>query len=164
MERTAEWVSQFKSLLSRDIYTDLVGVGNPIRRDDSVGIFIVSKLKRKLGSRPNKFVRIRDPSVSSERLLSKLDGKSVIIFDAIEHNSEPGSIFIVRLEESRFGFFATHNIPLKLVPGLSTNLQNAFVLGIQPEDVGVGEGLSKTVLHSANGIVDKLTQIIGEMS
>jgi hydrogenase 3 maturation protease len=164
MELAMEWASKLKSLFSIDTTTHLVGIGNPIRGDDSVGLYIVSELRKKLGSRPNKFIRIHETSISPERLLSKLESKSIVIFDAIEHNSEPGSIFIVRLKESRFGFFATHNIPLKLVPGLSTNLQNAFVLGIQPEDVGIGEWLSKTVLHSANEIVEKLTQIIGEMS
>jgi hydrogenase maturation protease len=93
-------------------------------------------------------------------LLSKVEAESVIIFDAIEHDSEPGSIIFARLGDTRFGFFATHNIPFKLIPCLSANLENVFVLGIQPRNIDIGEGLSETVLDSANEVVEKLQMII----
>jgi hydrogenase 3 maturation protease len=164
MEPTVEWQSPLEELLEKHGPVHLVGAGNPIRKDDAVGLFIASELRKRLGSRPNKLFRIYGSSIPPERLLAKIESGAIIMFDAVEHNSKPGSIIFARLEDTRFGFFATHNIPFKLIPGLSKNLGNAFVLGIQPGNIEIGEGLSEEVLNSANEVVEKLQRIIEGVS
>jgi len=166
LESGNDWAARAKSLLEskKAVPLHLVGVGNPIRKDDSVGIFICSKLKKKFGTRPNKLVRIYPP-FAPELLFSKISLKngSLIIFDAIEQNSVPGSIIFANIADTRFGYFATHNIPLKLIPNLSERLVNIFVLGIQPEDINVGEGLSEVVRESANEVIANFESFIEEI-
>src|SRR5579862_7948900 len=163
--RAADWSDQITSLLGSEgaAPLQLVGVGNPIKKDDSVGIFIVSKLKKKFGARPSKSVRIHPP-LAPELLFSKINLKtgSLIIFDAIEQNSSPGSIIFANIADTKFGYFATHNIPMKLIPAVSERVANIFVLGIQPQDIDIGEGLSETVLRSADEVVAKLGTRIEE--
>jgi hydrogenase maturation protease len=140
----------------------LVGVGNPIGRDDSVGIHVVSTLRRRHGARPRPDVWIHRTVLGQERTLSKLGGRknSVVIFDAVECNREPGQLFCAKLSESRFGFFVTHNIPLKLIPGVAAGLENAWVVGIQPKDTGVGEEMTETVRHSAEVLIGSVGRLL----
>jgi hydrogenase maturation protease len=91
-----------------------------------------------------------------------LDGrkKSVVIFDAVECNLGPGRVFCARLSDSKFGFFATHNIPLKLMPGVEDILADAWVVGIQPKDTGFGEDLTEPVRRSAEQVVELVGRIL----
>jgi hydrogenase 3 maturation protease len=166
LESEKDWAACTRAFLeSREaVPLQLAGVGNPIRKDDSVGMFIVSKLRKKLGARPNNQVRIYPP-LTPELLFSKISLKtsSLIIFDAVEQNSAPGSIIFANIADTKFGYFATHNVPLKLIPNLSKRMANIFVLGIQPEDTDIGEGLTEVVLNSANEVVAKLETFIGEI-
>jgi hydrogenase maturation protease len=141
----------------------IVGVGNPIRRDDGVGIFIASHLRKKFGARPNRQVRI-DSTLAPEFLFSKmtLEKGSLLVLDAIEQNSPPGSIVFAKIEDTKFGYFATHNVPLTLIPNLAGKIGKIFVLGIQPENIDIGEGLSEVVLHSANEVIAEFETIFQE--
>jgi len=143
----------------------IVGVGNPIRQDDAVGLEIVSSLRRRLGTRPAPNIVIHPPSLMPERLLSRaaVGGRGLMVFDAVEANREPGSIVCASLAETKFGFFATHNVPLRLIPGVADNLERCFVLGIQPESLGVGEELSATVTEAKSRVVAAMSTIIGGM-
>ena len=160
-----DWAARAKTFMeSKDaLPLRIVGVGNPIRKDDCVGIFIASHLRKKFGARPNTQVRIY-PTVATELLFSKmtLEKGSLLVFDAVEQNSPPGSIVFANIADTKFGYFATHNVPLKLIPNLSGKMGKIFVLGIQPEDIDIGEGLSEVVLHSANEVITELETIFQE--
>jgi Ni,Fe-hydrogenase maturation factor len=68
----------------------------------------------------------------------------------------PGEVILASLGDSKFGFFATHNIPLSLIPSLSANLENVYVGGVEPGELEVGEGLSDSVRSS----VAKITSVV----
>jgi hydrogenase 3 maturation protease len=163
MKHVEEWEGPVRSWLSSadDHTVHLVGVGNLIRRDDGVGLEVVSKLRKALGPRPTPKLRIHAPSLNPERIMSRVasKGDSLIVFDAVEANKRPGSIVCASLDDTKFGFFATHNIPLKLVPGVSESLDKMHVVGIQPESVDVGEGLSDIVRMASDRLVATITDI-----
>ncbi|HME18422.1 MAG TPA: hydrogenase maturation protease [Nitrososphaerales archaeon] len=142
-----------------------VGVGNPIRQDDAIGLEIVSSLRKKLGPNPSPNVVIHQPSLMPERLLSKVaaTGDRVVIFDAVEANRTPGAVVCASLADTKFGFFATHNVPLRLIPGVAGNLGRSFVVGVQPESLEVGEGLSATARAAKGRIVEAMGAMIGGM-
>jgi hydrogenase maturation protease len=143
-----------------------IGTGNPIKCDDSVGLYIISKLYTKYGTAPRKFVKIAH-ATSLEASFARLaqNGRAdvtdlAIIFDAIESNVPPGSIIFANLARTEYGFFATHNVPLKLVPSIANNIDNVFILGVQTETIGLGEELSSCVRHSAELIIDRISNLI----
>jgi hydrogenase maturation protease len=140
-----------------------MGVGNPIRRDDAVGLEVVSSLRRQFGPRPCPGVVIHPPSLSPERLISKVaeKGGRILLFDAVEANSEPGRVFCASLADTKYGFFATHNVPLRLIPGVAADLRSTCVVGIQPESLEVGEGLSETAEAAKKMVVARIGEIIG---
>jgi hydrogenase 3 maturation protease len=141
----------------------MLGAGNPIRGDDGVGLAIASELRHSLGARPARGFRIHQNTLSPERLLSKLAASPgrIVIFDAVEASRAPGDIVCCKLSDSRYGYFATHNIPLRLIPGLESRADDIYLVGVQPLTVEVGEGLSDVVKGSAARIVAAVTDAVG---
>ncbi len=159
--RDDDWFSQLSEILNGSTSVNLVGIGNPIKQDDSVGLKVISELLRVLGPTPTPRLTIHEPSMSPERTMSRLasKGERVVVLDAVEANREAGAIVCARLNDTKFGFFATHNMPLRLVPGLGDASADAYVVGIQPESVDVGEGLSESVRASSRRLIAAIVGI-----
>lgn len=137
-------------------------MGNPIRHDDGVGVLIVEQLAKKFASSSLNNITIHPPTSTPELALSrlKLEGSEVLIFDSLEHKAEPGSIAFKKLGSSRFGYFATHNVPLKVYTRLSETMKGVFVLGVEPQSLEIGEGLSEPVQRSAAEITKLVSYFI----
>ncbi|MGD0145665.1 MAG: hydrogenase maturation protease [Nitrososphaerales archaeon] len=142
--------------------THVFGIGNPIKQDDAVGLEVVSSLRRRLGPASRKAVRVHGLSPNPERMISDLasKGERIVIIDAIEAQKKPGTIICARLSETKFGFFATHNVPLRLVPGVAENAADTYIVGIEPDSVGVGEGLSDIVKRSSTKLVEMIASLV----
>ena len=126
-----------------------------MRSDDGAGLEVVRELRSALGSAPAPGVRVHPASATPERTIFRLasgEGR-IVIFDTVEAAKEPGDIVYCRLTDTKYGFFATHNIPLRLLPGVAARGDDIYVLGIQPESLEVGEGLTQTVSASVKRIV-----------
>jgi hydrogenase 3 maturation protease len=166
-----EWKNKLTQLISENTKNKLsfLGIGNPIKSDDAVGLYILSKLRKKHGANPKRFLKIVHSS-SPERALSKIvegqhqqrqrNPEATIIFDALESNSRPGTIIFANVRETRYGFFATHDIPLRLLSTVVTNSSKIFILGVQPANMDIGEKLSDVVLVSANLIIAEIGKLI----
>lgn len=157
-----EWMEAIESLLAiRDERPlQLAGVGNPIRRDDSVGLYIASKLRKVRSPQPVSGFKILSPTATPESMFAKLNLKygNALIFDAVECNQMPGSIIVVDLNDTQYGFFATHNIPLRIIPTLKSPESTVSLLGIEPESTEIGEDLTSTVKSSADIVVEAIRE------
>jgi len=137
--------------------TVVVTVGNPLRRDDGVGVYIGEKLAPIL---PPCF-RLIQAGFSPERfiddILSERPAK-VIFIDAASFGGVPGEIRVLTEEEVVSVTLSTHTFPLPVIARIvadETGCEVVFV-GIQPEDVSFGEGLSEAVERAASAIVEYL--------
>jgi hydrogenase maturation protease len=155
------WRVAFKQFLV-GVPCELFGIGNPIKGDDSAGLYIIKQLRRMNGKRPRKNIIIHGaitaPEITPPRSFFK--ESRIIIFDSAELNLKPGSIALANISDTRYGFFSTHNIPLKLVSSFSSNPSRVWILGIQPEDVSVSERLSDTVRQSADEVITFVGEIL----
>ena len=134
-----------------------VGVGNTLRRDDGVGIFIASALKARITGDSRSKAIVYDRSRSHETLLSRLPiDEGLVVFDAVEAGLEPGSIICATVGDTKYSFFATHNVPLAIIPGVAERKDRVCVMGIEPEALGVGEGLSPRVEASAEALTAEI--------
>jgi len=140
----------------------LIGIGNPIKQDDALGIELVSKLRRLLGPEPLPGMRIHPPTLTPERLLVRLSNgkRRIVLFDAIEAGRPPGTVVCAKLEDTKFGYFATHNIPLKILPSIRNLDGKVRVIGIQPAEVDVGEGLSFEVNASCEKLIAAVVDLV----
>ena len=154
--RSADWRERLRETIADSRSpVNLVGVGNELKSDDAAGLEIASSLRSRLGTSPAPGVKIHAPTPMPERLLSKLasgEGR-IVVFDAVEASAKPGEVVFRSMADTKYGFFGTHNIPLKLVPGIAARLEDFFLVGVQPVSLEVGLGLSETVRESVNEIV-----------
>ncbi len=156
----AKWRAAIKTLLSahETRSLQLAGVGNPIRSDDGVGLYIASKLRTSNTAKSIKGLKILPTNRNPELLFSRLDPRDgdLLIFDAVECNQRPGTIVFAGLDDTKYGFFVTHNVPLRLIPQLRSIRSAVYILGIQPETLEIGEELSRTVKASADSVVETI--------
>lgn len=157
-----EWRGTLADYLQDRMKVHLFCTGNPLRSDDAVGIYIVDMLRRKYGRRlPGKVVLHRY-SPSPEYEMSRVDGEDgIVVFDALDAGGEPGSIVCARLSDTRYSFFATHNMPLRLIPSLSTRTDSILIVGVQPANMEVGYELTPRVRVAADYIVDAVAEMEG---
>lgn len=161
--RGASWETDLARCFNERASTlHLVGVGNPLGRDDAVGLYVISELRKRYGARPNANLRIHAATPTPERILSRMGGAGgrVVVFDAVECNREPGHLFCGKLADSKVGFFATHDMPLSLFGDIGTGTENAWVVGVQPKDTDFGEGLTEEVRRSADVLVDYVGKLM----
>jgi len=160
-----DWITEVEAFFARPLpeRSILFGIGNPVKSDDSVGLYIADRLRRTLGSAPTPRVSIHRPVDHPELAISRLDLASsrLLVFDAVEAARPPGSIIFANVEDTKYGFFVTHNIPLRLLPPVRENGSNVFVLGVQPHDVGIGERPSEPMLQVAERVVSVVSGCIG---
>ena len=74
-------------------------------------------------------------------------------------HAKAGSIVFAKIDDTKYGSFATHNVPLKLIPTISPNSTNVYVLGTQPEDTKVDESLSATFLTAAEHVISTIEDL-----
>jgi hydrogenase 3 maturation protease len=132
----------FKDILKGKVV--IVGVGNTLKRDDGLGCVLTRRLQGKTkavcidaGAAPENFTGI----------VRKEDPDTVIIIDAADLGREPGAFAILDKDEIMTIGFTTHDIsPPMLMEYLETQTRaSIYMLGIQPERVEFGEGLSDRI-------------------
>ncbi|MFP4046442.1 MAG: hydrogenase maturation protease [Bacteroidales bacterium] len=125
-----------------------VGVGNLLKRDDGVGVYISKKLKKR------DSISTLTVEVSIENYIGKINATNpdiLVIVDAMDFNKKPGYWSLEPVENIHGYTTNTHNITLDKVAELFNS--KVYILGIQPENIQFGEGLSQSVINSAKEII-----------
>jgi hydrogenase maturation protease len=133
--------------------TLILGLGNPLLRDDSVGLRVVRLLKEKLTSGPE--IEIDEDYWGGLRLMERMVGYDrAIIVDAICTDASPGTIHILSPEDiptQRSASAHDVNLPTALELGRQAgahlpDVQDILLMGIEAADVQTfDEGLSPEV-------------------
>jgi hydrogenase maturation protease len=149
--------------------TIVIGIGNPVLSDDSVGIKVAHTLAQSLGARPD--VRTCEIWAGGLRLMEALKGhERAIIIDAIvTKGGKPGSVCTLKpsdLRQSR-NTCSTHDgsfqQALELGALLGVNLPPQITIwAIEAEDVETfGENLSRDVERAVPIVVAGVMRQIG---
>ncbi|MDI9632634.1 MAG: hydrogenase maturation peptidase HycI [Methanolinea sp.] len=128
----------------------LMGVGNPLRRDDGAGNYVARTFRHPgwlvldCGTVPENFTGI----------VRKVRPPLLVIVDAAEMGLPAGACRIIPREKIRDVSFGTHQLPLHVVASYLGGLPGETVIvGIQPLAVDFGEGLTGPVRRAADGLV-----------
>ena len=132
----------FKSFLKGKVV--IVGIGHPLRGDDALGPSLVKRLEGHLDA------LCIDAGSAPENYLGKIikAAPDVVLFiDAVDLNKEPGFYQILEQEEILKAGFTTHDLsPRMLIEYLTKETKaRIYLLGIQPKDIELGQGLSAPV-------------------
>ncbi len=135
----------------------VIGVGNPHRRDDSVGLVIA----REISERAPEDVRVYENHGEVATLIELLgNADTVILVDAVRSSADAGHLFRFDAiqEEIPVDSFrcSTHAFSIPEAIGFARALgqlpRRVIVYGVEGKDFNMGEGLSPEV-ETAVGII-----------
>ena len=138
----------------------ILGVGNDLRTDDGVGLFIINNLSIR---HPNLLIEnVGSVPEAFARPLADFGATRIILIDAADMNKNPGYIELVTKNQITGIAISTHRMPLSL---LMTYLEQqtkgeTLLLGIQPKNVQFGEGLSLEIEEAARKIISSLDNLL----
>lgn len=131
----------------------IITVGNPLRRDDSIGVYLGKILEKKL---ENVFIAEQAPENFMYKII-KEDYTHILIIDAAEIKLSPGKIGILQKEDIIEKEVTTHSIPLRFYTALIKQLnKEILILGIQPKNRKIGLEISKEVRKAANNLAKRI--------
>jgi len=130
----------------------LLGLGNPVGRDDAVGLWVAEAL------REAEWLSIPAPALENVLgLVEKEKPEKLVVVDAAEMGLPPGTIRRLPLGKGVEMLGSTHGLPLSFLLSL-VHIPEVVLIGIQPKEYGLGEGLSPEVQAAA----DSLTRLLRE--
>ena len=149
--------------------TLILGVGNPLRRDDGVGTEIINLLFKGGNTRPlPPSVTIMDGGTDGLGLIEYFkEYKKVILIDAVLMGMPPGTVKVFKPEDALFHIcndsLSTHGfgIPelIKFAQELDV-LPDLSIIGIQAENTEYGKGLSDSVKSNIDRILTIILSLV----
>jgi hydrogenase 3 maturation protease len=141
----------------------LAGIGNPIRTDDYVGLYIVEQLRGKL---PENICLLEAETVPESYLLDieEFHPSHVLLIDAAFLGLKPGEASLVdpvNIED--YSAVTTHLLPLRIFCGYIKQATGAKIasLLIEPKSMEFGEGLTVEVQAAAERLTKALINLLG---
>lgn len=139
----------------------IIGVGNPLRKDDGIGILLLDQLKKESDAFPSNvsFVDGGTGGMNLLHIFNRFD--LVVILDAVHFQGNSGETRFFSIEDIRsqkhISTVSTHNADLFEIIQIGQKLdectEKIFVFGVQPLDVSFGEGLSEVVENQMDHII-----------
>ncbi|MEM3555426.1 MAG: hydrogenase 3 maturation endopeptidase HyCI [Candidatus Micrarchaeia archaeon] len=126
-----------------------IGVGNELRGDDGVGVYIARKLRKK---------NVINAGVAPENFIGKIkrmQPERIVIFDALDFGGKPGEVRVVDARKTEGIKISTHSLPLSFFCKLFDGVE-VYLVGIQPKEREFGASLSKEVVRSADRLIAEL--------
>jgi len=141
----------------------IIGIGNPLRKDDGVGIVLLEKLVENKKKLP-KNIEYVDGGTSGMGLLHQLARFDVVfVIDAVDFNGAPGELRLFKPEDvvdKKYNLsISTHEIDFLKIVELSKELKEKpeiFIFGIQPKDMSSSRGLSPELKQKLGSILNSL--------
>jgi hydrogenase 3 maturation protease len=150
-----DFIADLDSIMSSP--TCIVGIGNTLRGDDSVGCYIAERLESELSGTGHGVINAEDIIESYVFRIADSDYKSVILIDALLADSPAGSVVFGKMDdlEGLSGSVSTHKLSLKLSGKiLKENLKETYLVGIVARQIDFGEPMSPEVKRSADILTD----------
>jgi len=131
--------------------TCLVGVGNPLRRDDGAGPWIVGAVREGVAGTRLSVVDAQSVPENFVYVVARADCRNVVFVDAVAAEAPPGSVLFGPLADfPEVESLSTHRLALSLSGRfLEAAGKNVFLLGIVPADLEFGAGLTAEVERTA---------------
>ncbi len=130
-----------------------VGIGNLLKMDDGVGVYISKKIRNE-GN-----VSSITAEVSIENYIGKINSLNpdiLVLIDCVDMKAAAGTFELLEINQINDFTFNTHNISLSRLSEFFR--MQVYVLGIQPEKIDFGENISYLVKLVANKIIKQINK------
>jgi hydrogenase 3 maturation protease len=155
LQQLHTWIQGFRKLA-------IIGVGNPLRHDDQVGLEIVHQLNNQF--QDARVLVIESESVPENYLdtIAAFKPSHILILDAALLKLPAGRTRFTESVPAVYSSISSHTLPLHLFTSYLQRIidvQIGFLL-IQPADITFGEGLSPEVQATASSIAATLCKLL----
>lgn len=140
----------------------VAGIGNPFRRDDSVGVVIAKNLKNKV-SKNVYLIEAETIPESYMQQISEFKPSHILLVDAGIINKPAGTATLADPTQLiRKTSISTHTLPLRIFCDYLTQTTKAKIvlLIIQPKDADFGEGLTPELKKAAKNLTRLLQKLL----
>jgi hydrogenase 3 maturation protease len=141
----------------------LVGVGNPMRGDDGVGVRIIERLE----AMSLDGVMLLNTGPVPEAFIGKVESHSpthVLLLDAADFGGRPGETKLIDPEHIGGQAISTHSLPLNIfISYIEKSLGiTVLLLGVQPKTVMFGEEMTPELVEASKRIAETLHKLLSE--
>jgi len=141
--------------------TCIIGMGNNLKQDDAVGIYVAEGVRKRLTSNDVTVINVEDVLENYVFSIADNECENVLIIDAVHLNDEgdTGSIIFGKLNELNevINNYSTHKLSLFLSGKVLEHYnKKIWLLGIKVREIDFGIGLTKKVKKSADIIIQLL--------
>jgi len=142
----------------------VIGIGNPLRRDDGIGVFLLKKLIDRKYELPAGIEYV-DGGTGYLNLIHDLDRFDIVVFiDAVDFNGKPGDSKIFEYEDiksKKINFnSSSHGEDIVQVIDFSKSVdmlpERIIFFGVQPKDVSFGDTFSDELSTKSDVLIDDL--------
>ena len=158
----SETENRLRNWLSNSRRVVIAGVGNPLRKDDFVGVKIVRNLRNKV-SEVVYLIECETVPESFIKPIEKFKPTHILVIDAALLNLKPGSSKLVEPAQlAEQTAISTHALPLQIFCEYLARTTGAEIalLVIQPKDASFGEGLTAELEKTAKHLTSFLLKIL----
>ena len=130
-----------------------IGIGNILKMDDGVGVYISRKVKNR------ESVSSLTVETSIENYIGKITSLNpdiLVLIDCADIKSAAGTHKLLSLNQIQDITFNTHNISLRRLADFFP--MPVYILGIQPEKIDFGENISYLVKNVADKIIKQINK------
>lgn len=155
------WREELEKLLARTPEGGeivFIGIGNPLRGDDGIGVWIAERLKSAIRRDDVEVFPIGDRVDLLPRILREREPRLIIFFDAADFGGEAGEVKLMPASEASGKTVSTHDIPIELMLKISGVGAPAYVISVQAASIAFGEKLSQRVLKAGEKILEFLAE------
>ena len=161
-EQTVDIESSLKEWFSGAERVVVAGIGNPLRRDDFVGVEIVRKLRNNV-SQSVYLIEAETVPESFIEPITKFKPTHILIIDAGIMNQKSGTSKLADPTQlMRKTSISTHTLPLRIFCDYLTETTAAKIalLIIQPQDPSFGEGLTPKLKQTSKNLTNLLQKLL----
>ncbi len=154
--------ADLKNWLSNAQRVVVAGIGNPLRKDDFVGVEIVRNLQNRV-SQHVYLIECETVPESFIEPITEFKPTHILIIDAAMLNLKPGSSKLIESGQMvNQPPISTHALPLRIFCEYLAKTTGAKIvlLVIQPRDAGFGEGLTTELRKTALELTNLLSRIL----
>ena len=159
MERIGTDVTAWLSGYTRVV---IVGVGNPLRRDDGVGVEVVKRLRGKIAHDAVLLLESESVPESFIEPIVEFNPSHILVIDAALIGLESGSMKLTDSSDLLGVTVSTHALPIQVFCTYLAQVTRSRIalLLIRPKNVDFGEEISTELEKAVTRIADVLTGIL----
>lgn len=146
----------------------VLGVGNILLTDEGLGVHVVEDLKANYTFTPQ--ISLIDGGTMGMELLTYMRGmKKILLIDAVNGGEAPGTIYEFphrELEQYFTDHISVHEVGMQdilRIRAIQENpLEDAIVIGVEPESLEVGFEPSAPVQKALPGVKERVLRVLRE--